>query len=176
MSELSPFYLDTRKIQEFLPHRYPFLMVDRILEITGPGPLDDDSPKSKLGIKVRGVKNVTMNEPYFTGHFPDLPIMPGVQIIEAMAQVSSFSIYPTYVKKREEFKDGFQCFLVGVDGARFRSPVTPGDVLIMETEVTMPRSTMWGFKGRATVDGKLVAEANILANIILNKAGAKRLS
>jgi 3-hydroxyacyl-[acyl-carrier-protein] dehydratase len=173
MSEPNPFYLDTRKIQEFLPHRYPFLMVDRVLEITGPGALDEDSPKSKMGIKVKGVKNVTMNEPYFTGHFPDLPIMPGVQIIEAMAQVASFSIYPTFMKRREEFKEGFQCFLVGVDKARFRSPVTPGDVLVMETEVTLCRSTMWGFKTQATVDGKLVAEATIMANIILNKTGAK---
>jgi 3-hydroxyacyl-[acyl-carrier-protein] dehydratase len=148
-------------------------MVDRILDITGPGPLDDDSPKSKIGIKVRGVKNVTMNEPYFTGHFPDLPIMPGVQIIEAMAQVSSFSIYPAYVKRPDDFKDGFQCFLVGVDGARFRSPVTPGDVLALETEVTLSRSSMWGFKCRAMVEGKLVAEADIMANILLNKPSTK---
>ncbi len=173
MNEPAPYQLDIRKIQEFLPHRYPFLMVDRILDITGPGPLDSDESKTKIGIKVRGVKNVTMNEPYFTGHFPDLPIMPGVQIIEAMAQVASFSIYPTYMKRKAEFDDGFQCFLVGVDNARFRAPVTPGDVLVVETEVTMSRSTMWGFHVRGTVDGKLVAEADLLANILMSRKGSK---
>jgi 3-hydroxyacyl-[acyl-carrier-protein] dehydratase len=168
MSEPSPFYLEQRQIQKFLPHRYPFLMVDRILEITGPGPLDDENPKSRLGIKVVGQKNVTMNEPYFTGHFPELPIMPGVQIVEAMAQVASFSVYPSFIKNIDHYRDGFQCFLVAVDGARFRSPVTPGDVLRIETEVTLCRSSMWGFACKAFVDGKLTAEANLMANLVAN--------
>ena len=170
MSERSPYYLEQKSIQEFLPHRYPFLMVDRILEIYGPGPLDDDSPKSKVGIKVVGQKNVTMNEPYFTGHFPSFPIMPGVQIIEAMAQVASFAFYPSFIKKSAEVREGFQCFLVGVDGARFRCPVTPGDVIRFETEVTLCRATMWGFSCKAYVEGKLVAEANLLANLVTNPA------
>jgi len=168
MSETPTYPLEQRQIQAFLPHRYPFLMVDRILEISGPGALDDDSPKSKMGIKVVGLKNVTVNEPYFTGHFPNMPIMPGVQIIEAMAQVASFAFYPTYMKKNTDERDGFRCFLVGVDGARFRVPVVPGDSIRFETEVTLCRSTMWGFACKAYVEGKLVAEANLMANLVMN--------
>ncbi len=168
MSEANPYRLEQREIQAFLPHRYPFLMVDRILEINGPGALDDDNPKTKVGIKVVGIKNVSVNEPYFTGHFPNMPIMPGVQIIEAMAQVASFAFYPTYMKKTVDERDGFRCFLVGVDGARFRVPVVPGDTLRFETEVSVCRSTMWGFACKAYVEGKLVAEANLMANLVVN--------
>jgi len=168
MSDRTPYRLEQREIQSFLPHRYPFLMVDRILDIQGPGPLDDDNTKTKVGIKVVGIKNVTANEPYFMGHFPNMPIMPGVQIIEAMAQVASFAFYPTYMKKTASERDGFRCFLVGVDGARFRVPVVPGDSIRFETEVTLCRSTMWGFSCKAFVEGKLVAEANLLANLVVN--------
>jgi 3-hydroxyacyl-[acyl-carrier-protein] dehydratase len=170
MSNKSPFYLEQKEIQAFLPHRYPFLMVDRILEISGPNAMDDDHPKNKIGIKVIGLKNVTMNEPYFTGHFPEMPIMPGVQIVEAMAQVSSFSMYPSMIKRLQKGDEQFQCFLVGVDGARFRVPVTPGDSIRFETEVTGCRTSMWTFMGKAYVDGKLVAEAKLMANLIVGKA------
>jgi 3-hydroxyacyl-[acyl-carrier-protein] dehydratase len=168
MSEGKNYRLEQREIQAFLPHRYPFLMVDRILDITGPGALDDDNPKTKVGIKVVGIKNVSVNEPYFTGHFPNMPIMPGVQIIEAMAQCASFAFYPTYMKKTAEERDGFRCFLVGVDGARFRVPVVPGDTIRFETEVSLCRSTMWAFACKAYVEGKLVAEANLMANLVVN--------
>ena len=170
MTEKSKFYLEQKEIQAFLPHRYPFLMVDRILDISGPNPMDDDNQKNKVGIKVVGIKNCTMNEPYFTGHFPQMPIMPGVQIIEAMAQVSSFSLYPGMVSRLNDVKaGGIQCFLVGVDGARFRVPVTPGDTIRFETEVVSCRRTMWTFDGKAFVDGKLVAEAQMMANIVVGK-------
>jgi 3-hydroxyacyl-[acyl-carrier-protein] dehydratase len=168
MNEGKAYRLEQREIQAFLPHRYPFLMVDRILDITGPGALDDDNPKTKVGIKVVGIKNVSVNEPYFTGHFPNMPIMPGVQIIEAMAQVASFAFYPTYMKKTPAERDGFRCFLVGVDGARFRVPVVPGDTLRFETEVSLCRSSMWAFTCKAYVEGKLVAEANLMANLVVN--------
>jgi 3-hydroxyacyl-[acyl-carrier-protein] dehydratase len=168
MSEVKSYRLEQQEIQAFLPHRYPFLMVDRILDITGPGALDDDNPKTKVGIKVVGIKNVSVNEPYFTGHFPNMPIMPGVQIIEAMAQCASFAFYPTYMKKTAEERDGFRCFLVGVDGARFRVPVVPGDTIRFETEVSLCRSTMWAFACKAYVEGKLVAEANLMANLVVN--------
>jgi 3-hydroxyacyl-CoA dehydrogenase/enoyl-CoA hydratase/3-hydroxybutyryl-CoA epimerase len=88
--------------------------------------------------------------------------MPGVQIVEAMAQVASFAMYPSFLKNLDAYREGFQCFLVAVDGARFRSPVTPGDSLRIETEVTLCRSSMWGFKCKAMVDGKVVAEADLL--------------
>ena len=169
MNEKGQFYLEQREIQAFLPHRYPFLMVDRILEISGPNPMDDENPKNKIGIKVVGIKNVTMNEPYFTGHFPQMPIMPGVQIIEAMAQVSSFSMYPSMVHRLGKSDSNFQCFLVGVDGARFRVPVTPGDSIRFETEVIGCRTTMWSFAGKAYVEGKLVAEAKLMANLVVGK-------
>ena len=86
MSEARNYRLEQQEIQAFLPHRYPFLMVERILEITSTGPLDDENLKTKVGIKVVGIKNVSVNEPFFPGHFPNMPIMPGVQIIEAMAR------------------------------------------------------------------------------------------
>ena len=166
MSETPSFHLEQKQIQEFLPHRAPFLLVDRILEISGPQPMNDDQPKNKVGIKVIGQKNVTINEPFFQGHFPEFAVMPGVLIIEAMAQVASFSMYPSMIKKIREAADRFQCVLVGVDNARFRIPVVPGDVLRFETEVTGCRTTLWSFAGKAYVDGKLVAEANLMANLV----------
>ena len=164
--EKSSYYLEQKQIQEFLPHRQPFLLVDRILEISGPNPMDDENVKNKVGIKVIGQKNVTINEPFFQGHFPEFPIMPGVLIVEAMAQVASFAMYPLMIKKIREAKDRFQCALVGVDNARFRHPVTPGDVLRFETEVSACRTSLWSFACRAYVEGKLVAEANLLANLV----------
>jgi 3-hydroxyacyl-[acyl-carrier-protein] dehydratase len=166
MTEKSSYHLEQKQIQEFLPHRAPFLLVDRILEITGPQIMTDDNPKNKIGIKVIGQKNVTINEPFFQGHFPDQPVMPGVLIIESMAQVASFSMYPSMIKKIQQASDKFQCALVGVDNARFRIPVTPGDVLRFETEVTGCRTTLWSFSAKAFVDGKLVAEANLMANLV----------
>lgn len=165
-NEKSSFYLEQRDIQRFLPHRPPFLMVDRILDITGPNPMDDDNPKNKLGIKVTGIKNISMNEPQFVGHFPEIPIMPGVLILEAMAQVSSFSMYPYMLKSIQGLHSRFQCVLVGVDQARFRVPVTPGDVLRIETEVTGCRTYLWTFLCQAYVGEKLVAEAKIMANLM----------
>ena len=166
MSEKSKYYLEQRQIQEFLPHRPPFLLVDRILDITSENDLMDESPKSKVGIQVVGIKNVSMNEPFFQGHFPGIPIMPGVLILETMAQVASFSMYPAGIKKIREQNEMFQCVLVGVDGARFRVPVTPGDVLKIETVVVGCRTSLWSFECKGTVDGKLVAEAKIMANLI----------
>ncbi len=159
--------LDQKQIQAFLPHRFPFLLVDRILEISGPNPMDDDNLKNKVGIKVIGQKNVTINEPFFPGHFPEQPVMPGVLIIESMAQVASFSMYPSLIAKVKENPAAFQCVLVGVDNARFRAMVTPGDVLRFETEVTACRTSIWTFSGKAYVDGKLVAEANLMANLTI---------
>jgi len=161
---MSEYYLEQREIQKFLPHRPPFLLVDRILSITSPNPVDD-LPKSKLGIKVVGIKNVSMNEPHFMGHFPEFAIMPGVLILEAMAQVASFSLYPA-MNGQKVSGSRFQVVLVGVDQARFRVPVTPGDTLRIETEVAGCRTFLWSFLCKAFVGEKLVAEAKIMANLM----------
>ena len=151
--------MDNVEIQSILPHRYPFLLVDRIRE------LDPDR-------RIVGIKNVTINEPFFQGHFPQFSIMPGVLIIEAMAQVSSLALYPYLAKDIDRLARDFQCVLVGVDGARFRRPVVPGDLLRIESVITKMRGKLWGFQCKATVDGQVVAEADILANLIANGAGA----
>jgi 3-hydroxyacyl-[acyl-carrier-protein] dehydratase len=157
--------LDQKLIQEFLPHRYPFLLVDRVLDITGPENMDSADTKSKIGVKVIAQKNVSVNEPFFQGHFPQLPIMPGVLLVEAMAQACSFAMYPHMIKRIREGKENIQCLLVGVDQARFRVPVVPGDVLRFECEVVNCRTSLWSFECKVYVEGKLVAEANLMANL-----------
>jgi len=136
---------DTREISKYLPHRYPFALVDRIVEIE----------KFK---RVVGIKNVTLNEPFFQGHFPNNPIMPGVLIIEAMAQVAG--VLGLYSLEREGDQN---VYFLGIDNARFRKPVTPGDQIRFELDVLQYRGGIWRFKGVALVDGNKVAEAELLA-------------
>jgi 3-hydroxyacyl-[acyl-carrier-protein] dehydratase len=163
------YQLNINQIQRFLPHRAPFLLVDRILEIHPTGDLNDpDAPMAQVGTRVLGIKNVSYNEPYFQGHFPSYAIVPGVLIIETMAQVASFSIYPNLAKDIDRLSKEFQCILVGIDGARFRRPVVPGDTLRIETEVVKCRGKLWAFQCTASVDGQRVAEAEIMANLIAN--------
>jgi 3-hydroxyacyl-[acyl-carrier-protein] dehydratase len=121
-------------------------LVDRIVEI---------EPEKRIV----GIKNVTYNEPFFPGHFPGRPIMPGVLIVEAMAQTAGVLVF----KSLPEEKFGQAVFFLGIDNVRFRKPVTPGDQLRLELEITKHRQAIWGFKGKALVDGKLVAEAELLA-------------
>ena len=138
--------IDIREIMSFLPHGYPFLLVDRILEIDP-------------GKRIVGIKNVSYNEPFFPGHFPGRPIMPGVLIVEAMAQtagVLAFKSMPEEGQRRP-------VLFLGLDNVRFRKPVVPGDQLRMEIEITRHRQAIWGFKGKAFVDNQLVAEADLLA-------------
>ena len=137
--------LDVNEIMKILPHRFPFLLVDRILEI-------------EPGKKITGIKNVTMNEPFFPGHFPGHPVMPGVLIIEAMAQVAAILAY-----KSAEENQGKVTYFVGIDNAKFRKPVVPGDQLRLELEATGCRRGIWNFVGKAYVDGKLVTEAELKA-------------
>jgi 3-hydroxyacyl-[acyl-carrier-protein] dehydratase len=138
--------IDIREIQTLLPHTYPFLLVDRILEI-------------EPGKRIVGIKNVTFNEPFFPGHFPGRPIMPGVLIVEAMAQTAGVLAF----KSIPEEEQGRPVFFLGLDNVRFRKPVVPGDQLRMELEITKHRQAIWGFSGKSYVDGKLVAEADLLA-------------
>ncbi len=161
----SEFSLGIDQIRKFLPHRAPFLLVDRILEIHPAGDQSTVGGPDKVGTKVVGLKCVSFNEPQFQGHFPEFSILPGVMIIETMAQVSSFSVYPSLVKDLDRMTKQFQCILVGVDEARFRKPVVPGDVMRVETLVTKCRSSLWAFDCTATVDGQKVAEAKLLANL-----------
>lgn len=137
--------LNIQQILKTLPHRYPFLLVDRLEEI-------------EEGVKVNGYKNVTINEPFFQGHFPDHPIMPGVLIIEAMAQVGG-----AYVTALDNLSDDKVTYFVGIDKARFRKPVLPGDVLRMELELISRRRGIYQFKGVAYVGDTKVAEAELKA-------------
>ncbi len=137
---------DINEIMKLLPHRYPFLLVDRVIEC-------------EPGKRIVSIKNVTMNEPFFEGHFPGHPVMPGVLIIEAMAQCGGLLGGLT---KGDETKDKI-CYFVGIDNAKFRRPVRPGDQLRIEMDVSSYRRGIWGFVGKAFVEGKLVAEADLKA-------------
>ncbi len=138
--------LDVKEIMNILPHRYPFLMVDRIIEMDP-------------GKRIVGVKNVTINEPFFQGHFPGHPVMPGVLIIEAMAQVAGIL---AYLSSDDEIRKKVSYFMT-IDNARFRKPVVPGDLLRLEMETTLNRRGIWGFNGKAYVEDKLVADADLKA-------------
>jgi len=138
-----------KEIQEVLPHRYPFLLVDRILEM-------------EMGKRVVGLKNVSINEPFFTGHFPGHPIMPGVLILEAMAQVGGFLLMRSFGVKGEKKV----LYFTGIDGARFRRPVVPGDQIRFEVEILQTRRQICRLKGVALVDGTLAAEAEMSAVVV----------
>ena len=141
--------IDIAEILARIPHRYPFLLVDRA---------EDYRPHQSIV----GIKCVTINEPFFQGHFPGNPVMPGVLIIEAMAQTGALLMS----KSLEVDTEGKTIFFMSVDNARFRNPVRPGDVIRMEVEVTRSRSTIFKFKGLAKVGDKLAAEAEFAAMVV----------
>ncbi|MEH7300023.1 MULTISPECIES: 3-hydroxyacyl-ACP dehydratase FabZ [Neobacillus] len=134
--------LDTEQIKEIIPHRYPFLLVDRILEV-------------EEGVRAVGIKNVSANEEFFNGHFPDYPVMPGVLIVEALAQVGAVAML-----KKEENR-GRLAFFAGIDGCRFKKQVKPGDQLRLEVEIIRLRGPIGKGKAVATVDGEVACEAEI---------------
>ncbi len=138
--------MDIQQILKTLPHRYPFVMVDRVLEIVS-------------GERIVALKNVTINEPYFVGHFPRLPVMPGVMIIEALAQAAALLTYQTLNLSEG---DGTLFYFAGIDDARFKRPVTPGDQLRLEVEMIRVMRGIGKFKARALVDGALAAEAGLM--------------
>ncbi len=164
-SESPKYTLDINEIQNYLPHRYPFLLVDRILEIQPVGAFDSPPPAAQPGTKVLGIKNVSINEPYFQGHFPGRPIMPGVLILESMAQTASFSVYPSLASLGTDVKSQFQCILVAVDSVRFRRPIVPGDTMKIHIEIKKCRGKLWEFTGEVTVDSHRAAEATIMAQL-----------
>lgn len=134
--------IDINQILKLLPHRYPFLLVDRVLEIT---------PR----VSIRALKNVTINEPFFQGHFPDFPVMPGVLIIEALAQTAALLTFS------EAKAENAIYYFAGIDGARFKKPVLPGDQLIMTAILEREKAGIYKFQVKATVNDELAAEANI---------------
>jgi len=144
--------LDIDQIMRIMPHRYPFLLVDKIIDLTP-------------GEGITGIKNVTINEPFFGGHFPEFPVMPGVLIIEAMAQTGGIFALETMGLKISENPD-LKIFFMSVDKARFRKPVRPGDTLTMRVDLITHRRNIWKFHGRTTVDDALVCEAEMMASVI----------
>jgi 3-hydroxyacyl-[acyl-carrier-protein] dehydratase len=136
--------VDIKRILKMIPHRYPMLMVDRVVDM-------------QLDHSAVGIKNVSINEPFFQGHFPSEPVMPGVLIVEAMAQTAAVLVVATFGAQSEG--------KLAIDGARFRRPVTPGDRLELHVEKIQSRASVWKFSGKAMVEGKLAAEATFAAMI-----------
>jgi beta-hydroxyacyl-ACP dehydratase FabZ len=138
--------MDVNEIRQILPHRYPFLLVDRIIELEAE--------------RIVGIKNVTVNEPFFNGHFPDFPVMPGVLIVEAMAQTAGVLVLKSLPDRENKL-----VLLVSIDGAKFRRPVVPGDQLRIEMVVIKRKGSVAKMAGTATVDGKVVAEAEVMCKL-----------
>ena len=151
MTEKSKLPIDINRIMDMIPHRYPILLVDRILEL-------------EEGVSATGLKNVTMNEPHFQGHFPSMPIMPGVLIVEAMAQTAAILVVETLGGEAE----GKLVYFMTIDETRFRKPVVPGDSVHIKVTKIKSKGPVWKFKGEAIVDGKLCAESVFSAMIADN--------
>ena len=141
--------MDIHDILSHLPHRYPFLLIDRVLEVVP-------------GERITALKNVSMNEPFFPGHYPHHPIMPGVLLIEAMAQAAAILSFKT-MDRRPDDKSVY--YFVGIDGARFKRPVGPGDQLILDVNFLMAKRGIWKYAATAKVDGQLAAEAELLCTL-----------
>ena len=145
----TPITMDIHQIMKKLPHRYPILLVDRVLDI-------------ELHKSIRAVKNITFNEPIFTGHFPRRPVFPGVLILEALAQTSALL---SFTSMGEQLTEDMVVYFAGIDGARFKRPVEPGDQLILESTVDRVRAGIYKYSARATVDGMLAAEAELMCTM-----------
>mgnify|MGYP006285354529 CR=1 FL=1 len=141
--------MDIHEILDYLPHRYPILLVDRVLEC-------------EPGKHIVAIKNVTINEHFFTGHFPHHPVMPGVLVIEALAQASAILSFKTLGNKPDE-KSVY--YFVGIDDARFKRPVSPGDQLRLESSIERHVRGIWKFNARAVVDGNVAVEANLMCTV-----------
>lgn len=138
--------LDIYEVLQHLPHRYPFLLIDKVIQC-------------KVGESLTGIKNVSYNEPYFMGHFPHRPVMPGVLILEALAQATGILAFRTSNSRPNE---GSLYYFVGIDEARFKHPVKPGDQLVLKVDVIKSKRGVWKFNGVASVDGSVVASAVLM--------------
>ena len=141
--------MDIHAILKKLPHRYPILLVDRVLEI-------------EKGQRIKALKNVSINEPFFQGHFPHHPVMPGVLMLEALAQTAAILSFDAI---DSEADDKTVYYFAGIDGARFKRPVSPGDQLVMEVSIILNRRGIWKFAGVAKVDGQVAAEAELMCTV-----------
>jgi len=141
--------MDINAILEYLPHRYPMLLVDRVLEVVP-------------GERIVAIKNVTYNEPFFPGHYPHHSVMPGVLVIEAMAQAAALLSFKTMGGKSN---DQSVYYFVGIDGARFKRPVTPGDQLVLEVSILSCKRNIWKYAAQAKVEGKVAAEAELMCTL-----------
>lgn len=141
--------MDIHHILKKLPHRYPILLVDRVLEL-------------EKHQRIKALKNVSINEPYFMGHFPARPVMPGVLMLEALAQTAALLSFESI---GEEPGDDTVVYFVGIDGARFKRPVEPGDQLILEAQIDRSKAGIYRYKTRATVDGELAVEADLMCTM-----------
>ena len=141
--------MDIHEILKKLPHRYPILLVDRVLEL-------------EKGVRIKALKNVTINEPFFVGHFPHRPVMPGVLMLEAMAQAAALLAFETLGVVPD---DKTVYYFAGIDGARFKRPVEPGDQLVMDVTLDRMKAGIFKFKGVARVDGNLACEAELMCTM-----------
>jgi 3-hydroxyacyl-[acyl-carrier-protein] dehydratase len=141
--------LDIHHILKKLPHRYPILLVDRVLEI-------------ERDKRIKALKNVTINEPFFVGHFPHRPVMPGVLMLEALAQAAALL---SFESSDDKFDDDTVVYFVGIDGARFKRPVEPGDQLILEASIDRAKSGIYKYKTRASVGGETAVEADLMCTM-----------
>ncbi len=141
--------MDIQGILKQLPHRYPFLLVDRVVEL-------------ERNTRIKAIKNVTFNEPFFTGHFPGRPVMPGVLILEALAQAAGLLAFDAMGQVPDENNI---YYFVGIDSARFKRPVVPGDQLVLEITIDRVRAGIWKFKAIASVDGEVAAEAALMCTM-----------
>lgn len=141
--------MDIHEILRQLPHRYPILLVDRVLDV-------------QKGVSIRALKNVTINEPFFTGHFPHRPVMPGVLMLEAMAQAAALLAFETLGVTPD---DKTVYYFAGIDAARFKRPVEPGDQMVMEVTLDRMKAGIFKFKGRTLVDGELACEAELMCTM-----------
>ena len=141
--------MDIQHILRKLPHRYPFLLVDRVLEF-------------EKGVRIKALKNVTINEPFFGGHFPSRPVMPGVLMLEALAQAAALL---SFESMGTEPGDDTVVYFVGIDGARFKRPVGPGDQLILEARIDRAKAGIYKYKTRASVDGETAVEAELMCTV-----------
>jgi len=149
--------LDINQIKTYLPHRYPLLLVDRVLDY-------------ELGKTITAIKNVTANEEFFNGHFPHKPVMPGVLMVEALAQTAAILSFMTMGVKPDE---NSVVYFVGIDGVRFKRPVEPGDQIRMDVEILRTSRGIWKYKATASVDGKTAVEAELMCTIRANDAAGQ---